>query len=85
MPSLIRSVESSLAKVGVKVPKNPLKVLKLLLHANSGDLNAQHNWANAEGLVGSSPTCPGEAVSLEMVGQQYTAGLYWAMATISTA
>jgi len=106
MPSLIRSVESSLAKVGVKVPKNPLKVVKLLLvilllahinacvffaianfnqHANSGDLNAQHNWANAEGLVGSSPTCPGEAVPLEMVGQQYTAGLYWAMATISTA
>lgn len=106
MPSLIRSVESSLAKVGVKVPKNPLKVVKLLLvilllahinscvffaianfnqHANSGDLNAQHNWANAEGLVGSSPTCPGDVVSLEMVGQQYTAGLYWAMATISTA
>ena len=26
-----------------------------------------------------------EAVPLEMVGQQYTAGLYWAMATISTA
>eukprot|EP00986_Skeletonema_menzelii_P012282 scaffold6715_cov139-Skeletonema_menzelii.AAC.3 len=106
MPSLIRSVESSLAKVGVKVPKNPLKVVKLLLvilllahinscvffaianfnqHANSGDLNAQHNWANAEGLVGPSPTCPGKIVSLEVVGEQYTAGLYWAMATISTA
>ena len=106
MPSLIRSVESSLAKVGVKVPKNPLKVVKLLLvilllahlnscvffaianfdqHANSGDLFAQHNWANAEGLLGSSPTCPGVAVSLEMVSQQYTAGLYWAMATITTA
>jgi CRP-like cAMP-binding protein len=106
MPSLIRSVESSLAKIGVKVPKNPLKVVKLLLviallahinscvffaianfnqHANSGDLNAQRNWANAEGLVGPSPTCPGEVVTLEVVGEQYTAGLYWAMATISTA
>jgi CRP-like cAMP-binding protein len=105
MPSLIGSVESSLVKVGAKVPKNPLKVVKLLLvilllahlnscvfftianlnqHANSGDLNAQHNWANAEGLLGKSPTCPGEAVSLEMVSQQYTAGLYWAMATITT-
>lgn len=106
MPSMIRSVESSLLKNGIKVPKNPLKVVKLLLiilglahlnscvffaianinqHVNSGNLSAQRNWANAEGLVGSSPTCPGEAVELDMVAEQYTAGLYWAMATISTA
>ena len=106
IPGLIRSVENSLAKVGVKVPKNPLKVIKLLLvisllshmnacvffvianfnqHANSGNVDAQHNWANAEGLVVPSPTCPGESTSLEMIGQQYIAGLYWAMATISTA
>lgn len=105
MPYLIRRVESSLAKAGVKVPKNPLKVMKLLLiilllahlnscaffamanfnqHANSGVVGSPHNWANGEGLVDPSPTCPGEAVSLAIVTKQYTAGLYWAMATIST-
>ncbi|KAL9183699.1 hypothetical protein ACHAXT_004555 [Thalassiosira profunda] len=106
MPYLIRRVESSLAKAGVKVPKNPLKVTKLLLvilllahvnscvffaianfnqHANSGNIGGQNNWANAEGLLDHAPQCPGTAVPLKIVGQQYTAGLYWAMATISTA
>ena len=105
MPALIRHVEFSLAKIGIKVPKNPLKVAKLLLiilllahlnscvffaianfnqHANSGNINEQHNWANSEGLIDHSPTCPGIPVPLEIVSQQYTAGLYWAMATIST-
>jgi len=105
MPYLIRRVESSLAKAGVKVPKNPLKLLKLLLiilllahlnscvffaianfnqHANSDNIDGQRNWANSEGLIDPSPQCPGSAVPLETVSQQYTAGLYWAMATIST-
>ncbi|EED94210.1 cyclic nucleotide-activated ion channel, partial [Thalassiosira pseudonana CCMP1335] len=53
-------------------------------HANSGVVGSPHNWANDEGLVDPSPTCPGEAVSLAIVTKQYTAGLYWAMATIST-
>ena len=106
MPYLIRRVESSLAKAGVKVPKNPLKVSKLLLiilllahltscvffaianfnqHANSGNIEKQRNWANEEGLVDHSPQCPGIPVPLKIVSQQYTSGLYWAMATISTA
>ena len=106
MPYLIRRVEESLAKIGVKVPKNPLKVSKLLLiillvahvnscvffaianfnqHANSGDIDNQNNWANTEGLVDPSPQCPGAPVTLKAVSQQYTTGLYWAMATISTA
>ncbi|KAL7553159.1 hypothetical protein ACHAWF_016401 [Thalassiosira exigua] len=106
MPYLIKRVESSLAKAGVKVPKNPLKVTKLLLvilllahlnscvffaianfnqHANSGDVDGQTNWASSEGLIEPSPQCPGVPVPLEIVSQQYTAGLYWAMATISTA
>lgn len=105
MPYLIRRVESSLAKAGVKVPKNPLKLTKLLLiilllahlnsciffaianfnqHANRDNIEGQSNWANAEGLLQPSPQCPGTAVPLEAVSQQYTAGLYWAMATIST-
>lgn len=105
MPQLIRRVEHSLTKAGVKVPKNPLKLLKLLLvilllghlnscvffamanfnqHANSGNAANQHNWANTEDLLEESPTCPGKPVSLALVGQQYTAALYWAMATIST-
>lgn len=105
MPYLIRRVESSLGKAGVKVPKNPLKLLKLLLvilllahlnscvffamanlnqHANSGNADGQRNWANTEGLVDFSPKCPGAPVSLKTISQQYTAGLYWAMATIST-
>ena len=105
VPYLMERVESSLSKAGVKVPKNPLKVLTLLLrifllahwnscvffaianfnqHANSGNIDGQHNWANSEGLVDPSPLCPGTAVSLSIVSQQYTAALYWAMATIST-
>jgi len=105
MPALIKHVESSLAKIGIKFPTRLLKVLKLLLiilllahlnscvffaianynqHANSGNIDEQHNWANNEGLLGHSPTCPGLAVPLTIVSQQYTAGLYWAMATIST-
>lgn len=105
IPQLIRRVEHSLAKAGVKVPKNPLKLLKLLLvilllghlnscvffamanfnqHAHSGDSINQNNWANTEGLLGSSPACPGEPAPIEVVSQQYTAALYWAMATIST-
>lgn len=105
IPQLIRRVEQSLSKVGVRVPKNPLKLLKLLLiimllghlnscvfftianfnqHAHSGDALGQNNWANAEGLLDVSPSCPGESVSLKLVSQQYTAALYWAMATIST-
>ena len=105
MPYLIKRVEHSLAKAGVKVPKNPLKLFKLLLvilllghlnscvffmmanfnqHAYSGDSTNQHNWASAEGLLDLSPTCPGKPVAYLLVGQQYTAALYWAMATIST-
>lgn len=103
MPQLIRRVEHSLTKAGVKVPKNPLKLLKLLLvilllghlnscvffamanfnqHAHSGDALSQNNWANTEGLLVVSPSCPGKPVSFTLVGRQYTAALYWAMATI---
>ncbi|KAL3790747.1 hypothetical protein HJC23_010026 [Cyclotella cryptica] len=105
IPYLIRRVEQSLNKAGVKVPKNPLKVLKLLLviillahlnscvfftianfnqHANNENIGRQQNWANNEGLLDSSPKCPGEAVTFVSISQQYTAALYWAMATIST-
>ena len=105
MPDLIKRVEHSLTKAGFKVPKNPLKLVKLFLvilllghlnscvffimanfnqHAHSGDSIRQHNWASAEGLLDLSPTCPGKPVTYSLVGQQYTAALYWAMATIST-
>jgi CRP-like cAMP-binding protein len=105
VPYLIERVESSLTKAGVKVIKNPLKVLMLLLrifllahlnacvffaianfnqHANSGNVDGQHNWANSEGLLDTSPQCPGTAVPLSVVSQQYTAALYWAMATVTT-
>ncbi|KAL7466716.1 hypothetical protein ACHAXS_007001 [Conticribra weissflogii] len=105
MPHLTRQVEYSLARSGIKVPKNPLKVLKLLLvilmlahinscvffamanfnqHNNRQDPEGQVNWANSQGLLESSPTCPGNPASFQVVSHQYTAALYWAMATIST-
>ena len=95
----MKHVESSLSKAGVKIPRNPLKVLSLmfriflLVHLNSCVFfamanNSQHanlpNWLQSEGLVVPSPQCPGVAVSMSVVSQQYTAALYWAMATIST-
>ena len=71
MPYLSRRVESSLAKAGVKVPKNPLKVLKLLLvilllaHINSCVFFALANFdqhANSGNVYGQSNWANNESI-----------------------
>ena len=103
---LLSQMESTLAKkAGIKLPRNQLRVGKLIMvillsahmvgciffiianlnqHAAQGDVNAQRNWANSEGLLGSAPTCPGEAVDAPAVWQRYVAALMWSMATLTT-
>ena len=102
---LIDCVESSLIKAGVRVPKNPLRVGKLVIviilsahwvaciffmmanfnqHSHATDGEMQNNWANKEGLLDASPSCPGLPVDFSKMMEQYIAALYWSMATLTT-
>ena len=103
---LLSQVESTLAKkAGIKLPRNQLRVGKLIMvilisahlvgciffvianlnqHASQGDVNAQRNWANSQGLLDPAPSCPGEAVDAHTVWQRYVAALFWSMATLTT-
>eukprot|EP00957_Ditylum_brightwellii_P143926 10967074-Ditylum_brightwellii.AAC.1 len=53
-------------------------------HTNSGDMNNQNNWANSEGLLPLSPKCPGDAININTMMQQYVAAMYWSIATLTT-
>ena len=102
MGYLIQRVETSLAKAGVRVPKNAIRIGKLLMvillsaHivaclffmiANFNqhlDFKSPANWAQEEGLMKISPSCPGTPVNFEMMIDRYVTALYWAMATLTT-
>lgn len=103
---LLSQVESTLAKkAGIKLPRNQLRVGKLIMvilisahlvgciffvianlnqHGAQGNVNAQRNWANSQGLLDPAPSCPGEAVDAHTVWQRYVAALFWSMATLTT-
>ena len=102
---LVQHVESSLAKAGVNVQKNLLRIAKLLLvillsahliaciffaianfnqYKYANEPSMQSNWANKEGLLSDSPSCPGEAPSTDVILRQYVSSLYWTMATLTT-
>jgi CRP-like cAMP-binding protein len=100
---LIDRVETSLGKAGVRVPKNGLRVAKLIsviilsahlvacvfymianFNQHSYPFEDRHNWANNEGLMDITPTCPGKEVELTTMMKRYIASLYWSMATLTT-
>ena len=100
---LIDRVEASLAKIGIRVPKNGLRVAKLSLviilsahwvacifymianfNQHSYSFEDRHNWANDEGLMNVTPSCPGNRVEFNFMMKRYIASLYWSMATLTT-
>jgi len=89
----------ALAQTRFKVPKNALRVGKLMavimLSAHmvacvfySISFYNHHagmeNWANDQGLFSSEIQCPGDSVDANIIMRRYISSLYWSMATLTT-